>query len=334
MKHNLHALLVAALIFVAQSFSVDAQTISTFENLTLAPDSYWDGADTPLGTSFTSGNAIFPNYYETEYGGYWASGWAYSNMQDSTTEGFTNMYSARPAIGYDNSPNYLVGQQGSVINFNEAAIGRTMLGCYITNGTFAAISMRDGDGYAKAFGGSTGNDPDWFKLTIRKWYGGAMTDDSVEFYLADYRFENNDQDYILKTWQWVDLSPLGNVDSLKFVISSSDAGPYGINTPTFFCMDNFTTADAGVSVPNIVAENSIVSIYPNPVAEIVNVDLSQLTDKNLHVKLSNINGQVLIDKETDSPRRIAFNLNEYPGGVYFVTISGDRTSIVRKLIKE
>jgi hypothetical protein len=30
--------------------------------------------------------------------------------------------------------------------------------------------------------------------------------DSIEFYLADFRFANNSQDYILKTWEYLDLT--------------------------------------------------------------------------------------------------------------------------------
>jgi hypothetical protein len=34
--------------------------------------------------------------------------------------------------------------------------------------------MRDGDGFGKKFGGTTGMDPDWFKLTIKGYSGGAL----------------------------------------------------------------------------------------------------------------------------------------------------------------
>ncbi len=243
MKTRLLKLCTIGLLVVAQSnLSLNAQTVSTIETLTLSPNSYWNGSTMTLGTTFNSGDAIFQNYYDTAYGGYWSDGWAYCNMKDSTTAGYTNEYSARPAGGYNGSVNYLVGKDGAKVNLGSAAIGRPVKGFYVTNGTYAAISMKDGDGFAKKFGGASKNDPDWFKLTVRKWLGGVMTNDSVTFYLADYRFTNNASDYIVKTWQWVDLSSLGNVDSLKFILSSSDMGLYGMNTPAFFCMDNFNSA--------------------------------------------------------------------------------------------
>jgi hypothetical protein len=32
---------------------------------------------------------------------------------------------------------------------------------------------------------------------------------------------------------------LGSADELRFSLSSSDNGPYGMNTPSYFAMDNF-----------------------------------------------------------------------------------------------
>ena len=158
------------------------------------------------------------------------------------------MYAARTADGYNGSSNYIVSQQNSLIKLTGNAVGKVVSGFYITNSTYAAISMRDGDMFSKKFGGISGNDADWFKLVIRKYFGGVLSTDSVEFYLADFRFQNNAQDYILTSWQWVDLTSLGNSDSLLFTLSSSDVGQWGMNTPAFFCIDNFTTSDAGVGI--------------------------------------------------------------------------------------
>ena len=71
-----------------------------------------------------------------------------------------------------------------------------------------------------------------------------MIKDSVIAVLADFRSNNSSEDYILKTWKWVNLLPLGDIDSLSFSYRSSDVGQFGMNTPGYFCMDNFTTKDA------------------------------------------------------------------------------------------
>jgi hypothetical protein len=238
-----------------------AQTVSDFENLSLQPQSYYDGATQAGGTMFQSGHVLFPNYFDPTFQ-YWLSGWAYSNMLDTTTSGFGNMYASAAFGDVNGSGIYAIGQQDAVVNLTGAASGKVVSGCYLTNSTFAYISMRDGDAFAKKFGGPTGNDPDYFKLTIKGWYNGLLTVDSVEFFLADYRFANNAQDYLVNTWQWVNLSVLGNVDSLLFNLSSTDIGPFGINTPLFFCLDNLITADSPVGVH--FPEATAFALYPNP----------------------------------------------------------------------
>ena len=45
-------------------------------------------------------------------------------------------------------------------------------------------------------------------------------------------------DFILDTWAFVALDSLGIVAALKFALSSSDVGAFGINTPTYFAIDN------------------------------------------------------------------------------------------------
>jgi hypothetical protein len=101
--------------------------------------------------------------------------------------------------------------------------------------------MRNGDSFAKKFGGENGDDPDWFKLTITgQDVAGAVTGE-VDFYLADFRFANNTQDYIVHDWTFVDLTSLGDhVKCLEFGLFSSDSGQYGMNTPSYFAMDHLT----------------------------------------------------------------------------------------------
>jgi hypothetical protein len=331
MKTRLLKLTAAMSLIAAHvSLNVKAQTVSTFENLSLSTNTYWEGSTTTTDTAFTSGNAIFPNTYNF----YWSAGWAYSNMQDSITSGYVNEYSSRPAIGYNKSANYGVGWGGSKVILKGNALHGVVSGFYITNGTYATLSMEQGDLFAKKFGGASGNDPDWFKLTVRKWLGGAMPKDSVEFYLADFRSANNVKDYIVKTWQWLDLSGLGNVDSLQFDLSSSDVGSFGMNTPAFFCMDDFTTADIALSAKNINTGINLVSIYPNPVNDIVNIDIAGLTSKNLQVSITDITGKLLDAKKINTVEKISFDISAYNKGVYFINITGDNVFINRKLIKE
>lgn len=201
---------------------------------------FWNGSDESGG--FTSVNASFLNSYNTEYGSW--EGWAYSNTLDTTTVGYTNQYSAY-AGGAHSGTQYGVYFQSWVLTPTlTLAPGTTILGAWITNTTYTALSMLHGDpppnAFAKKFGGASGDDPDWFKLTITGENSSGVTGE-VDFYLADYRFANNGLDYIVDDWRWVDLTSLGNASRLTFGLSSSDSGQFGMNTPAQFAIDDIAT---------------------------------------------------------------------------------------------
>ncbi len=213
-----------------------------FEDLQLDPNSYWNGSDGSGG--FTSGGITFLNTF-TDSGGGWTSwsGWSYSNTTDTNTPDFSNQYSAYTGSGVDGSANYAVYYDGFWGGAPPTVTGipaGTPRGAYFTNTTYAALSMRDGDGFAKKFGGADGTDPDWFLLTIQGLDASNQLNGTVDFYLADYRNLDGAPNYIVDEWTWVDLTSLGSVTQLQFILSSSDFGDFGMNTPAYFAMDKLT----------------------------------------------------------------------------------------------
>lgn len=340
MKKILRTFVLSAAVFTCFFTTSNAQQVSTFENLTLAPNSFWNGSASPKGTTFISGDAVFPNYYD----GYWKSGWAYSNKTDSTTAGYMNMYSAVAATGYDGSANYAIGTDGSVIRLNTVPEGQNVDGVYVTNGTYAALSMRDGDGpggFARRFGDTSiinsgkphGDVKDWFKLTIKGYKTGVLKTDSVDFYLADYTFDDNSKDYIVRTWEWVDLRKLGNVDSLIFKLSSTDNNPSGgwMNTPAYFCIDNFTIAN-----PTSVAkmDEGKIKMYPNPATDNITIDLKMLpVNGSTTIDVYDLSGK-LIESRIENAQRINIPVAFYQAGVYFISIKNSNGVINTRFIKE
>jgi len=206
--------------------------------------------NTPGG--FTSGGAFFNNTY-TDFGGgaFGWSGFALSRETDATTPGFGNQFSSAAGSGFGGSLQYAVSY---VDSFSPApqitfAPGERPLSLQITNTTYAALSMKNGDSFAKKFGGTSGTDPDFFKLTINGFSATSQPTGSLDFYLADYRFENSASDYIVTTWTPVDLSSLGaSTNALTFSLASSDNGRFGMNTPAYFAVDQITTVPEPSSV--------------------------------------------------------------------------------------
>lgn len=355
MKKNYVIKTVGLFFAVATAFSSQGQSVSDFENLILPVDSFWDGAD--FSGQFKSGDASFNNIYDQSFF-YWTGGFSYSNKKDTSTVGYTNQQSTYAGRGVNNSSNFAIGSTGSVITLTGAALLNELSGVYITNSTYSATSMRDGDSFAKKFGGTTGNDSDWFKLTVFGYQNGQLKSDSVEFYLADYRFFDNAKDYIVKEWTWVDLSVLGIVDSLSVSLSSSDVGSFGINTPAFFCIDNFngtppkyetiviydttyvTVTDTliikavitGVLPPN---NTNTLKVFPNPASTHITIDngnFSLLTGYSL--KINNSLGQTVFESEI-MQQQFQINLSSWSGnGIYFIHIIDDQNNIldIRKIV--
>ncbi len=319
------------LSFFTASLTVaaSAQTIATFEDLTLSKaDTFYVNYSSPGNdVGFNDGLAHFPCVYDTS-GGYsfWSSGFVYSNMTDSVTSGFGNEYSAKTAKGYNNSNNYAVlyGVQ-SILPLRGAAVGKKVSGFYITNSTYAFNSMRDGDMFAKKF-----SDSDWFKVTIKGYKADTLTTDSVDFYLADFRSSNKADHYIVNTWKWVNLLPLGNVDSLQFTLNSSDTGMYGINTPTYFCIDNFTTDETDLAVNN-VAGNASVKVYPNPAINYLFIE--QQTNLLQQISIFDAAGRLISSFESND-MQIKINTASFTPGLYLLKLSADGKQAAVRFVKQ
>jgi hypothetical protein len=203
---------------------------------------YWNGSDGKGG--FVTNGATFANSYDNTYGSW--SGWSYSNTSDTVTDGYTNQFSAYTGIDHTADPgkNYAVySEPWSPAPTLTLAPHMVVQGAWITNTTYAALSMKNGDGFAKKFGGATGNEADWFLLSISGTNSLGQSN-TVDFYLADYRFGDNASDYIVNTWSWVDLTALGDAQELTFDLSSSDVGQWGMNTPALFALDDLVFSEA------------------------------------------------------------------------------------------
>ncbi|MEM7316013.1 MAG: DUF4465 domain-containing protein [Planctomycetota bacterium] len=226
--------------FIAFALLISSMTfadVSDFDDNPLAPESFYNGADEAGG--FTSRGVSYNNSYTPAFGSW--SGFAYSNTSDTTTPGFLNQYSAITGAGAGGQGNYGVAFYDFFtpvipeLTFSTPSIPESI---QITNTTYAALSMRDGDSFAKQFGGMSGDDPDYFKLILEGLDASGNSTGTVDFFLADYRFADNSLDYIVDQWQSVDVSSLGAVSSIQFTLETTDIGNYGPATPFYFAIDN------------------------------------------------------------------------------------------------
>lgn len=225
--------------------------IVDLEDLGLAPGSFSNGADRAGG--FSSHGTWFGNEFDDASGYVYWSGFAASAVNAPLLGGYENQYASAAGGGAGGSLTYAVGYddpygpQQDILTLPSSAI---VAGLFVNNTAYAAWSMREGDGFAKAFGGADGSDPDWFRLSIGGVDPGGDPLGAVEVYLADFRAEDPAGDYILTEWTWVDLSGLGGpVAGLTFSLASSDVGAFGMNTPAYFAIDDVVV----VPEPSVLA---------------------------------------------------------------------------------
>lgn len=278
--------------------------------------------------SFLMLDATFGATAMTSQWGTFYSGFTYSNRTDVTTAGFTNGNSAFAGSGAENSDQYGIFYSA---NDTLSFVGPTVLvDAQFTNSTYAGISMRDGDNFAKQFGSTTNasgvddgtNGEDFFFVRFKGWDVDGNLTDSVDIYLADYRFSDDSQDYILEEWTNFDLSALGIVKYVTFSFQSSDNGSFGINTPAYFAIDNMRYYNYYASIDR---EDLAVSIYPNPASNQITVsgvegDLKMIAMTGKTVYSSQIKDKKIIDVSALEP------------GIYYVTIAAEKGSVTRKII--
>ena len=121
--------------------------------------------DNYLGFAYAYGGFLH-NSYNPAWDSW--SGNAISNLNDIQTEGYSNQYSVFDADNQSN--NFLIVNGNSEANTIEVNTETGIKRLKIANSTYVALSMQNGDAFAKKFGGDDGNDPDWFKITIGKLY--------------------------------------------------------------------------------------------------------------------------------------------------------------------
>ena len=230
--------------------------VADFENLQLPDNTYWcgelDEEDEDMGFStswFSSGAFDFNNFYWPDYDT-WAF-FAYSSRTEKTFKTVADdQCNSITGAGAGGSKIYGVAFPASymghtVMEVNEGETAAVIPGMEVVNTAWVVDCILNGDGFEGPF--KTG---DWFKLILTGYNDDEVTA-TEEYYLADFRSENEADHYYIDDWTWIDLSGLGEVTSVRFSIDSSKANSYGVTTPTYVCIDNVGKAKDSSSVNTV-----------------------------------------------------------------------------------
>lgn len=120
-----------------------------------------------------------------------------------------------------------------------------VVGIDVCNSSYAYGVLMNGNPYGNDPGKNIQEAEGWFKV---EFYGfdseGNPTNGGapVEFYLCDYRPGSATYTETISKWTNCDLSALGKVNAVEVNFKGSDTGLYGLNTPAYVCLDNFTVS--------------------------------------------------------------------------------------------
>jgi hypothetical protein len=307
--------------------------IDSFESFTLAPNSFYKDTN---NAPFQNSSAVFTHEWVKGNFPFWSAGFSYTNKTDSSNGTYTNLYGVIPFKGFGSSDTYVVGQDKGIIRLKnkQTAIN----GFYYTNTTYAYKSMRNGDGFARKFGDTTGTKsgttiaqgdyPDFFKLVVRGYQNGNLKPDSIEIWLADYRFSNKTQDYIVSDWRFANTSALGLVDSIQFIQRSSVYNQYGMLTPGFFALDNFETGPANLVGIQFQGSAKSLSIYPLPVKDLLTVK----NEGTFNFQVLNCEGKLIANGSGQD--LVSIDLSGLSTGLYVLQIQANGQQMSKKISKE
>jgi hypothetical protein len=300
-------------------------------------DTFYNGSD--LAGGISDAYLFFPNSYNSQWDSW--SGWSYSGMLDDTTSGFGNQYSCLN----DTKETFYVssGQEVEIrspyrehSNRGRNPLYKTLppppwpLLIKVTNSTYAALDMLNGSGFSKKFGGDDGTDPDYFRLIISYLddKDSLIRRDSV--YLADYRFEESNDDYILNKWKDIKVfndNKGKSYHKIKFNLESSDVGMFGMNTPATFCL----AFDFYTAIVDEVSLESSIDVYPNPVLSVLNVRSEHLIKS---LKVFTTSGLLISEMSELSGKTTTINTEWMVPGVYFVQVQTQNGVGTKKFIKQ
>ena len=173
------------------------------------------------------------NFYGSMTRSFGSGGVAISNYRQEDIKSATYEKQLAVPFSESNNSNFAVVYQGTTdeqylpsIHFSDSK-ARLIRGMYITLTSYTQNSIFNGDEYTTPFDAK-----DNYTITFIGYNG------SDEPKKVNYVINVNNAHDLLAGWIPVDLSILGKVTEIKFLVDSSKKNDYGIATPTYFAFDN------------------------------------------------------------------------------------------------
>jgi hypothetical protein len=113
---------------------------------------------------------------------------------------------------------------------------------------------------------------------------------------------------------------------------SSDVGQFGINTPLFFALDNFTSKGVILELEEYQSLEEL-NVYPTPVHDLVKVSSAGHYSEGTQLRILDLQGKTVFSNELSASAN-TFDLSSLPSGLYLFEISNSQTTKRIKVLKD
>jgi hypothetical protein len=245
---------------------------------------YLDGSTYESGFGFEG--IILENDYDAVQSTW--TGFGLSKAKDTTNALIPKEFVPASPWGFGT---FAVGHKRAAILFPfDNLVSFRRLEFLVNNSQFTLESMQEGTDISKKFGGSFGGDPDYLALKFRVTYIGNNHSETYTHMLADFRFDDNKNDYFLQEWDLINIPISGHISRIDFWLEGSDTTGSRLNTPAYFCLTdvNFLFSQT----PKSELDN--LKVFPNPATNMIEVSGSFKMER---FKILNLDGKVLLSGE-------------------------------------
>ena len=119
----------------------------------------------------------------------------------------------------------------------------------------------------------------------------------------------------------------GNVTVQK---TDNTTGVYALSGLKYLSFQDFTT---GINEPQMAAGNTLLT-YPNPVADLLTIDLTGTKNGEGRISILNLEGKVMQTQKTSGMSIVTLNLSQLPQGVYLCRYTNGAETKTVKIIKK
>ncbi len=139
---------------------------------------------------------------------------------------------------------------------------------------------------------------------------------------------------------WVSGLLPNEIDYVQGVIAANATATPPVpanNATSTILFDNYVSRAVAtsnlLSNETFVPVNDVISIYPNPAKDVLNIKSSGSADINT-VQVVDLNGRQVISKSFNNVIDAQINVNELSDGMYLINITSGETTITKKFLKQ